>query len=729
MKEEAIQTQRLQGRESQRAPDADFLPLADARRRADLSFWQFCKEAWPALFGKRPFKDVWALECIAEHLEAVVLGEIRDLLINIPPQTGKSTITSVFWHPYIWTFAPWLRFLCNSYDIRLSTRDTSASRRLIYTDWYQERWGDKFAFERDQNLKMRYLNTQTGARFAASPTGGNTGEPSDIILCDDPNNVTEALREEKTEMLYVQQWWSEVMSSRLTDQDTGCRVIIQQRIDEDDLTGYLLREEPEGWHHLRLPMEYERRTVHPMGAGLPAARLLPPEAVPPAGGGGVGRGASSGPRPHSAPSETGFGLPIEVIRFPAPLERVEATIPNAAVDDGEQEAAAHVLEPHDWCEVYPDVRTQEGELLMPERFSAGAVRRLQIRLGTRYAGQYQQRPAPREGVVFDVTKIRPLPDWFDVPYEDGRSFREMLPCIEFWDTADSEKESADFTASSTFRVDPQTNLYLSHVWKGKPGEKNLPFLMAEHLCITRPDLVCIEKRAFDRGTTQDLIRNVITLLAGRHACEFRAVDVRPDGDKVARARLPAGRINLGMFFVDMKAPWWPSTQRELISFPKGRHDDVVDTISGGSKAAIEYAGIPMATGGTAPHHGYGYQSKKRDEEAIPGGEWYQEATHVQPVEVIRYGAMRETVNPRRQGARRNGGSTSNGHVGHPNPPGGADEGFEDPGADAPNPGLAATARYAAALGLLSTPTAGSDPDAPDPAMPPAHRRLARPRLV
>ena len=154
-----------------------------------------------------------------------------------------------------WTSVPSEKWLFSSHDLRLATRDSVKCRRLLESEWYQQRWGDKFSLEQDQNAKAYFENTQGGHRFSTAVSAGVTGEGGDMIVCDDPHNVSEAMSSASSREQAIS-WWSESMSTRRNDPRTGCFVVIMQRIHERDLSGYLLAEDPE-YVHLCLPAEYE----------------------------------------------------------------------------------------------------------------------------------------------------------------------------------------------------------------------------------------------------------------------------------------------------------------------------------------------------------------------------------------------------------------------------------------------------------------------------------------
>ena len=139
-----------------------------------------------------PFVPGWHIDAIIEHLEAVTRGQIRNLLINVPPRHMKSLLVSVFWPAWEWIRWPERRWLYSSYAAQLSIRDSVKCRRLIESPWYQARWGDRFALTSDQNTKGRFDNNRSGYRLSTSVGGAATGEGGDRIVCDDPHNVQEA---------------------------------------------------------------------------------------------------------------------------------------------------------------------------------------------------------------------------------------------------------------------------------------------------------------------------------------------------------------------------------------------------------------------------------------------------------------------------------------------------------------------------------------------------------
>jgi predicted phage terminase large subunit-like protein len=229
-----------------------------ARQLAESSLHEFAKQAWPNIEGDEPYVDGWHIQTICEHLEAVTRREIRNLMIHVPPRSMKSSLVSVIWPAWVWINKPEEQFLYASYAASLSLRDSRKCRRLISSDWYQRCWGDIVKLVSDQNTKGRFENIRNGYRIAASVGSSVTGEGGSVLVVDDGNNSRDGESETKREG--TNDWWSQVWSTRLNNSRTGVRVIVQQRINERDLSGYVMSLDSDGnWIKLILPMEFEEK--------------------------------------------------------------------------------------------------------------------------------------------------------------------------------------------------------------------------------------------------------------------------------------------------------------------------------------------------------------------------------------------------------------------------------------------------------------------------------------
>ena len=442
------------------------------------SLKEFTKSSWPAIEPGRDFYDNWHIDAVSDHLQAVVEGDIKRLIINIPPRHMKSISVAVALPAWAWTIQPEKKFLYASYAGSLSIRDSVKCRRLLDSRWYKEHFGETFKLTSDQNQKQRFENDKTGARIATSVDGALTGEGGDIIVIDDPHNVRES--ESSTVREGVLEWWDQAMQTRLNDPKTGAFIIIMQRVHENDLTGHILSNElGDEWDHLCLPARYE--------AG------------------------------HPTPTRSSLN--------------------------------------------FFDPRTDEGELLWPERIDNRTLENLERSLGSyASAGQLQQRPMPKGGGILKA-------EWW-VPWE-----KEDLPPMEYvlqsWDTAFSTKENSSYSARTTwgvFRKNGQVNAIVIDMWYDRVSYPELRKIAQDSYYDFEPDAVLIEKKASGQSLLQDL------RMAGIPVIEYS-----PDRDKQARAHASSALLEDGRIYFPFNKKWAKDLIDICAAFPAGDNDDIVDT--------------------------------------------------------------------------------------------------------------------------------------------------------
>lgn len=238
-----------------RRPDPELPSAFDVDRElAERHLVEFVRQAWHLVVPGDPYVHGWHIDAICQHLEAVYYGTIRRLIINVPPRHTKSNLTSVFFPVWCWIHNPTSRWMFASYAEELSVRDSLACRRLIESDWFKARWGEKLKLAGDSNLKTHFENDKGGSRLATSVRGSVTGHGGDFLVVDDPHNAkdgeSEAVRQATTT------WFDLSWSNRFTDPARTAMVVIMQRLHEGDVTGHLLAKKA-GWEHLCLPAEYD----------------------------------------------------------------------------------------------------------------------------------------------------------------------------------------------------------------------------------------------------------------------------------------------------------------------------------------------------------------------------------------------------------------------------------------------------------------------------------------
>lgn len=256
------------------------------------SLAEFVKAAWAIIEPGRPLKWNWHHDLICAELEMFARRQVVEGrpytrgILNVPPRHTKSTIVSVCFPAWVWTWAPNHQFLCLSHSGDLAVRDAVKARRLMESNWYVDRfrsehWSKAWQFTGDQNVKSYYENDRGGHRLSQGMTAKVTGKGGDSILIDDPHDANDAQSDlERTKVIDN---YDNGIESRLNDQATGGIFGIMQRLHHADWCGHVLKKDGRKvWRVTCLPQEYEddhplvcdrdKRTKH--------GELLWPEGVP-----------------------------------------------------------------------------------------------------------------------------------------------------------------------------------------------------------------------------------------------------------------------------------------------------------------------------------------------------------------------------------------------------------------------------------------------------------------
>lgn len=236
------------------------LQSALEKKLCELSFYEFFKRAWHIIEPSVPLSTNWhhkyLCETLQEECERIIeaRAKTRDIIINIPFRSTKSILVTVMFPVWCWVKDPKLRFITASYSADLSLEHATRSRDIITSDWFSERWGDIFHIKKDQNLKARYENNFLGVRRATSVGGTVTGQGGDFLIVDDPVSPQHAASEIEREN--ANEWYRTTFYSRLNNPLTGVRIIIMQRIHENDLSGFLINNKSRlKYKHICIPAE------------------------------------------------------------------------------------------------------------------------------------------------------------------------------------------------------------------------------------------------------------------------------------------------------------------------------------------------------------------------------------------------------------------------------------------------------------------------------------------
>lgn len=234
----------------------------EERLALESSLLDFFIAAWPR-FDPKPLRVNFHHEIICEHLEAVAAGEIRYLMILVPPRSTKTSIVNICFPAWLWTrrwiaplSGPQVRLLCLSYGFTLAHDIAVTARRLIMSEWYQARWGHRVTLNPDQQSIEHFSNTAGGARIAGYP-GGTLGRGGGCRILDDLLSREQA--ESPVERAKVIQAYDEGLATRDTDPATTAEILIMQRFAEYDIAGHILDKYPGKFTIISLPMRFDER--------------------------------------------------------------------------------------------------------------------------------------------------------------------------------------------------------------------------------------------------------------------------------------------------------------------------------------------------------------------------------------------------------------------------------------------------------------------------------------
>ena len=251
-------------------------PSAEERQRrksaardedAIRSLAGFVRLFWSLIEPARKLTWNWHYDLLCSELERVARGEVRELVICVPPGTGKSILVSAMFPAWLWLHQGHQRMIALSHNPRPVVRDSIRMRNIVTSAKFREllevvseragRPEVAWTMAPDQNEKVNFQNSLAGVRLCSTMGGAVTGDRVDGIIVDDPYDVKQALigspiqvADRMAEQVVI---YDDVLASRI-DPLVGWRITIMQRVHEADLAGELLRR---GVRHVVLPMEWQ----------------------------------------------------------------------------------------------------------------------------------------------------------------------------------------------------------------------------------------------------------------------------------------------------------------------------------------------------------------------------------------------------------------------------------------------------------------------------------------
>jgi predicted phage terminase large subunit-like protein len=251
--------------------------LLDAVLRSDL--YAFVQKTFPVVSGSSAFLPNWHIEAITHALTRVMRGEIKRLIITVPPRSLKSICASVAFPAFLLGHDPTRRIICVSYSESLGRKHANDFRALMRSPFYLRLFpGTRVSEAKDTELEVQ--TTARGYRYTTSLGGTLTGRGGNLLILDDPMKPQDALSDPARESL--KQWYANTLLPRLDNKANDAIIVVMQRLHVDDLVGHLLDQG--GWTELNLPAIAEAEEFVPIGFGKTHHRklgeLLHPEREP-----------------------------------------------------------------------------------------------------------------------------------------------------------------------------------------------------------------------------------------------------------------------------------------------------------------------------------------------------------------------------------------------------------------------------------------------------------------
>lgn len=490
-----------------------------------------------------------------EHLEAVSHGEIRRLLINIPPRHTKTATVAVAFPTWTWAnkrnsryplLGPQVRFLCTSYGAEKAQEDGVTARRLIGSEWWQKRWGKHCVIASDRDNAERYDTEAGGSRISTGLGGALLGRGGDVKIIDDPIKTGDA--NSSVELNNVIRAFDEMFSTRATDPKITAEITIMQRLSELDLSGHILSKNYPDLVHLCIPAEYEwdRHCTTFIGWSDPR-----------------GTDEDGDPLPD-AERQLQDGTPIWPTRFGAaelaPF-KVQPYVWAGQYQQRPEPRGGGIIKPEWWRQWPPEGEKFDarGKPLRPLKYPE--MEYIVAYLDTALTTKTENDPSGMQ--VWGVWRGNDTTMFGAREGEEGHTFRTDV-------TGDRLQEKADETA--IFSAAPR--LMLMEAWDAHLSFHDLVEKVLATCRRRRIDKLIIEGKANGHSVHQEIMR----LCRGE---EFGvSIDaLKRAGDKDSRLHAVAHLFTAGLIYTPTRN-WSQKVKDQCSAGSKGAHDEHADCASG-----------------------------------------------------------------------------------------------------------------------------------------------------
>lgn len=206
--------------------------------------------------GSGEYVPNWHIECIVEHLQALDDGEIpeNNLIINMPPRLMKTISISIADSAWQLGHNPAEQIICASHSLKVGKEINSKTLDVMQSPLYQKTFPNTILTKQTEEW---FKTSEQGHRLVATVGNKITGFGANRIYIDDPIDPESAMSEADRER--ANRWIPATLFSRANDQKSVKKILIMQRLHENDPAGMFM--EKGGWHTLILPAEFKRKTI------------------------------------------------------------------------------------------------------------------------------------------------------------------------------------------------------------------------------------------------------------------------------------------------------------------------------------------------------------------------------------------------------------------------------------------------------------------------------------
>ncbi len=230
------------------------LETLKTKENAQLHFMDFVNKVWPTFIGGRHHKDM------AAAFERVARGEVKRLIINMPPRHTKSEFASYLLPAWFLGKFPQKKVIQTSHTAELAVGFGRKVRNLVDSEVYKSIFPG-VGLQSDSKAAGRWATNKGGDYFAIGVGGAVTGKGADILIIDDPHSEQEATLAESNPEVYdkVYEWYTSGPRQRL--QPGGSIIIVMTRWSKRDLTAQVVKSaaqrDGENWEVIEFPALFE----------------------------------------------------------------------------------------------------------------------------------------------------------------------------------------------------------------------------------------------------------------------------------------------------------------------------------------------------------------------------------------------------------------------------------------------------------------------------------------